>query len=98
MSQIRYCPKCEGIVEPTARRCTICKHDLTADPALLQPPSSYRQQAEMQAAQEAEKPSMALGVMAWIAQVISATTIAVFCILPVVALVITVIVLLFSRG
>lgn len=94
MSRILYCPECEGIVEPGARRCTICGNDLTVNQALHQPPSLYRERAQFLAAQEAAEPSRALGVMAWIAQAISALGVFVLCILPVILLVVGTIVLL----
>jgi hypothetical protein len=94
VSQILYCPDCEGIVESGARRCTICGNDLTVNQALLQPPSYYRDQAELLAAQEAAEPSMALGVLAWIAQAISALGVFVLCILPVILLVLGTIIFL----
>lgn len=98
MGAILYCPACEGIVTGDADRCVVCGHDLRADQPLLEPPSYYRDRALLAAELEAAEPSKALGVMAWIAQVLGTIWFILFCIAPVVLIVVVIFLLMIASG
>lgn len=97
MSGVQYCPNCEAIVLEDKPRCVLCSNDFAERPALPEPPSYYRSMAEMRARQEEAEPSKALGVMAWIAQVFAGIWIFVFCIAPILLIILGFILLLFVR-
>jgi len=97
MSRVLYCPSCEAIVQEDKLRCLMCGTDFSVQPPLPEPPSYYRGLAEMRQRQEQAEPSKALGVMAWIAQVFAGIWLFVFCIAPVLAIILGFILLLFLR-
>jgi len=97
MAGVWYCPRCEGIVHEDDLRCVLCGYDFAEQAPLPEPPSYYRGLAEMRARQEENEPSKALGVLAWIAQVFAGVWIFLFCIAPVLLVIIAFFVILFIR-
>jgi hypothetical protein len=94
---VRYCANCEAIVQEGSSSCLLCGADLTATPPLPEPPSFYRQQAELRQRQDEAEPSMALGVMAWIAQIFAGVWIFVFCVAPILLVIVGFFLVLFLR-
>jgi hypothetical protein len=97
MSGVRYCAKCEAIVNDDRATCLLCGADFAQTPPLPEPPSYYRSQAELRQRQEEAEPSKALGVMAWIAQVVAGVWIFLFCVAPILLIILGFILLLFVR-
>jgi hypothetical protein len=97
MARVMYCPKCEAIVHDDQARCVMCGNDFADQPPLFEPPSYYRGLAEMRTRQEEVEPSKALGVMAWIAQVFAGVWIFLFCIAPILLIIVAFFAILFIR-
>jgi hypothetical protein len=97
MGGVRYCANCEAIVHDGSASCLLCGADFATTPPLPEPPSFYRQQAELRQRQDEAEPSKALGVMAWIAQVFAGVWIFLFCVAPILLVIVGFVAVLFLR-